>query len=145
SGTSLADDILGLAKLYPDSLASEKMETNQPVKDPNTQKFGDISDSGDNEPHANTPKSPSNMDANPAEPTVADSLRDDRRVDLVSSILSKPQRAFTTLKAWENFNDTTKNAIARDCSELITLANHLAEDSGSPRARNVFAELKKLI
>ncbi|KAH9324747.1 hypothetical protein KI387_004925, partial [Taxus chinensis] len=143
--TSLVDDILGLAKLYPDSPATEQIETNQPVEDPNTQKVGDILDFTDSEPHANTPKSPSNMDANPTEPVVADSLRDERRVELVSSILNKLQRAFNTLKAWEDFTETTRNAIARDCSELFTLADQLAEDSGSPRARNVVTELKNLI
>ncbi|KAH9291484.1 hypothetical protein KI387_043325 [Taxus chinensis] len=143
--TSLADDILGLAKLYPDSPASEQIETNQPVEDPNSQKFGDILVFTDSKPHADTLKSPSNMDANPAEPVVADSQRDERRVELVSSILNKLQRAFNALKAWEVFTDTTRNAIAKDCSELITLADQLAEDSGSPRARNVVAELKKLI
>ncbi|KAH9324434.1 hypothetical protein KI387_004612, partial [Taxus chinensis] len=54
-------------------------------------------------------------------PVVADSTRDERRVELVSSFLSKLQRAFTTLKAWEDFTDITRKSIAIDCAELITL------------------------
>ncbi|KAH9300653.1 hypothetical protein KI387_012236, partial [Taxus chinensis] len=97
------------------------------------------------DPHADTLKSPSNMDVNPTEPVVVDSQRDEHRVELVSSILNKLQCTFNALKAWEVFTDTTRNAIARDCSELITLVDQLAEDSGSPRARNVVADMKNLI
>ncbi|KAH9291543.1 hypothetical protein KI387_043266 [Taxus chinensis] len=40
--SSLAADILGLAKLYPDSPDSEQLEKNQPVDDPTTQTAGTI-------------------------------------------------------------------------------------------------------
>ncbi|KAH9324529.1 hypothetical protein KI387_004707, partial [Taxus chinensis] len=142
--TSLADDILGLAKLYPDSPASEQMETNQPVDDPIPQTVGDIPIFADSKPLADILKSSPNLDSIPTEPMVADFQRDERRVELVSSILNKLQRTFNALKAWEAFTDSTRSAIAKDCSELITLAEQLAEDSGSPRARNVVTELKKL-
>ncbi|KAH9314722.1 hypothetical protein KI387_023349 [Taxus chinensis] len=66
-------------------------------------------------------------------------------VNLISSTLNKLQRAFTTLKACESFTDTTRIAIAKDCFELLALTDQLAEDSGSPRAKNVVTELKKLI
>ncbi|KAH9291343.1 hypothetical protein KI387_043467 [Taxus chinensis] len=142
--TSLAADILGLAKLYPDSPASEQMEINQPVDDPTTQTAGNNPLFDDSDPPADTMQSSPNLNSTPAEPGTADTQRDDRRVDMVSSILNKLQRAFKALKAWEAFTDSTKSTIAKDCSELITLAEQLTEDSGSPRARTVVSELKKL-
>ncbi|KAH9289757.1 hypothetical protein KI387_033874, partial [Taxus chinensis] len=106
------------------------------VDDPSIQKVGDSLDSADSEHYAHSLNMPPKPEASSAEIVAADSLRDDCRVDLVSSILNKLQRAFTTLKAWESFTDTTRTAIAKDCSELLALADQLAEDSGSPRAKN---------
>ncbi|KAH9304312.1 hypothetical protein KI387_008716 [Taxus chinensis] len=142
---SLAEDLLGLAKLYPNSPGSEQTKTNLQVDNTSTQNVGEDSNSTDSATHANSPKSPPFMDENPAEPTVADSSRDEHRIEIVSSILDKLQHAFTTLKAWEDFTDSTRKAIVRDCADLITLAEKLTEDSGSPSAKHVVAELKKLI
>ncbi|KAH9305769.1 hypothetical protein KI387_010173 [Taxus chinensis] len=82
-------DILGLAQLYPDSPNSVQMETTQPFVDTNIHNAGDDLDSANSSPRTNSPLSPPNQDLNPAKPVVADSARDERRVELVSSILSK--------------------------------------------------------
>ncbi|KAH9291525.1 hypothetical protein KI387_043285 [Taxus chinensis] len=143
--SSLAADILGLAKLYPDSPDLEQLEKNQPVDDPTTQAAGNNPPFDDRDPPADTRHSSPNLNPTPAEPETANTQRDDRRVDMVSSILNKLQRAFKALKAWEAFTESTKSTIAKDCSELITLAEQLADDSGSPRARTAVSELKKLL
>ncbi|KAH9314334.1 hypothetical protein KI387_022961 [Taxus chinensis] len=143
--SSLAADILGLAKLYPDSPDSEQFENNQPVDDPITQSAGNNTLFDDKVPPADTFHSSPILDSTPAAPESADTQRDDCRVDMVSSILNKLQRAFKALKAWEAFTESTKTAIANDCSELINLAEQLANDSGSPRARTAVSELKKLL
>ncbi|KAH9324539.1 hypothetical protein KI387_004717, partial [Taxus chinensis] len=143
----LADDLLGHVKLYLDSLDSKKLEVKEDllVDDPSIQKVGDNSDSTDRKHHAHSWNMPSKPEASSAETAVADSLRDDRRVDLVSSILNKLQRAFTTLKAWESFTDNSRTAIAKYCFELLALADQLVEDLGSPKAKKAATELKKLI
>ncbi|KAH9292834.1 hypothetical protein KI387_041983 [Taxus chinensis] len=143
--SSLAADILGLAKLYPDSPDSEQLENIQPVDDPTTQAARNNPPFDDRDPPADTRHSSPCLNPTPAEPETADTQRDDRRVDMVSSILNKLQRAFKALKAWEAFTESTKCAIAKDYSELITLAEQLADDSGSPRARTAVSELKKLL
>ncbi|KAH9328652.1 hypothetical protein KI387_000760, partial [Taxus chinensis] len=76
------------------------------------------------------------MDSNPADTEYADAKKDHNRAEIISSILSKLQRAFKALKAWEDFTDSTRAAIAEDCSELLKLAELLANESGSPRAKN---------
>ncbi|KAH9318825.1 hypothetical protein KI387_020594 [Taxus chinensis] len=68
--TSLAEDILGLAKLYPDSPASEQLETNQPVDDPTSQTVGNNLLFDDSEPPADTMKSSPNLNSTPAEPAI---------------------------------------------------------------------------
>ncbi|KAH9288032.1 hypothetical protein KI387_032149, partial [Taxus chinensis] len=83
----------------------------------------------DRDPPADTMQSSLNLNSTPAEPGNADTQWDDRRVDMVSSILNKLQRAFKALKAYDAFTDSTKSAIAKDCSELITLAEQLADVS----------------
>ncbi|KAH9292126.1 hypothetical protein KI387_042686 [Taxus chinensis] len=142
---SRAADLLGLAQLYPDSPDSEQLDINQPVVDPISQSAGNNALFDDKVLAADTSHSSPIMDSKPAEPESADTKRDNRRADMVSSILSKLQRAFKALKAWEAFTESTRTAIADDCSELIKLAEHLANDSGSPRAKNAVSELKKLI
>ncbi|KAH9302909.1 hypothetical protein KI387_014492, partial [Taxus chinensis] len=143
--SSLAADILGLAKLYPDSPDSEQLENNQMVDNPITQSAGNNTLFDDKVPPADTLQSSPILNSTPAAPESADTQRDDRRVDMVSSILNKLQRAFKALKAWEAFTDSTKTAISNDCSELINLAEQLANDSGSPRARTAVSKLKKLL
>ncbi|KAH9318148.1 hypothetical protein KI387_019917, partial [Taxus chinensis] len=133
---SRAADLLGLAQLYPDSPDSEQLDINQPVVDPISQSAGNNALFDDKVLAADTSHSSPIMDSKPAEPESADTKRDNRRADMVSSILSKLQRAFKALKAWEAFTESTRTAIADDCSELIKLAEHLANDSGSPRAKN---------
>ncbi|KAH9298565.1 hypothetical protein KI387_030247, partial [Taxus chinensis] len=84
---------------------------------------------------ADTPLSTPVMDPNTAD-IDADDKNDHNRVDIISSILSKLQRAFKALKAWEDFMNSTRMALANDCSELLKLADLLANDSGSPRAKD---------
>ncbi|KAH9290345.1 hypothetical protein KI387_034462, partial [Taxus chinensis] len=126
--SSLAADILGLAKLYPDSPDSEQLENNQPVDDPITHSVGNNTLLDDKVPPADTFQSSPIQISTPTAPESADTQRDDCRVDMVSSILNKLQRAFKALKAWEAFTDSTKTTIAKDCSELINLSEQLAND-----------------
>ncbi|KAH9294257.1 hypothetical protein KI387_040536 [Taxus chinensis] len=143
--SSRAADLLGLAQLYPDSPDSEQLDNSQPVVDPITQSEGNNTLFDDKVLTADTSHSSLILDSKPTKPEFADTNRDNCRVDMVSSILNKLQRAFKALKAWEAFTESTKTAIANDCSELIKLAEHLANDSGSPRAKNAVSELKKLL
>ncbi|KAH9317971.1 hypothetical protein KI387_019740, partial [Taxus chinensis] len=87
--SSLAADILGLAKLYPDSPDSEQFENNQPVDDPITQSVGNNTLFDDKVPLADTFQSSPILNSIPAAPESADTQRDDCRVDMVSSILNK--------------------------------------------------------
>ncbi|KAH9302380.1 hypothetical protein KI387_013963, partial [Taxus chinensis] len=86
---SHAEDTLGLAQLYPDSLDSMQMETTKTFVDTTIHNVGDDLDLANSSPQTNSPLSPPNQDLNPIEPVVADSVRDECRVELVSSILSK--------------------------------------------------------
>ncbi|KAH9294307.1 hypothetical protein KI387_040486, partial [Taxus chinensis] len=99
--SSLVADILGLAKLYPDSPDSEQFDNSQPVVDPITQSAGNNTLFEDKVLTTDTLHSSPILDSTPAAPESADTHRDDRRVDMVSSILNKLQRAFKALKAWE--------------------------------------------
>ncbi|KAH9317867.1 hypothetical protein KI387_019636, partial [Taxus chinensis] len=101
----------------------------QPVDDPTTQTAGNNTLFDDRVPPIDTMQSSPNLNSTPAEPGTADTQRDDYRFDMVSSILNKLQRAFKALKAWEAFTVSTKSAIAKDCSKLITLTEQLADDS----------------
>ncbi|KAH9291398.1 hypothetical protein KI387_043409 [Taxus chinensis] len=134
-----------VAILYPDSPDSEQFDINQPVVEPISQSAGNKALFDEKVLAADTLHSPPIMESKPADSESADAKRDHSRADMVSSILSKLQRAFKALKAWEAFTESTRTAIADDCSELIKLAELLANDSGSPRAKNVVAELKNLI
>ncbi|KAH9328466.1 hypothetical protein KI387_000574 [Taxus chinensis] len=70
---------------------------------------------------------------------------EDRRVELVTSILAKLQRSFLVLKAWEIFIENTREVITKDCMELLTLTDQLANESSSIQAKNSIIELKKLL
>ncbi|KAH9291806.1 hypothetical protein KI387_043005 [Taxus chinensis] len=144
-GYSSAADLLGLAHLYPDSPEAEQCDINQHVAEPSSQSAEIKDPSIVKDFAADTPLSPPIMDSNPADTESADAKKDHNRAEIISSILSKLQRAFKALKAWEDFTDSTRAAIADDCSELLKLADLLANESGSPRAKNVVSELKKLI
>ncbi|KAH9294334.1 hypothetical protein KI387_040464, partial [Taxus chinensis] len=138
-------DLLGLAQLYPDSPEAEQFDINQHVAEPISQSAGNKAPSDKKDFIADTPHSPPVMDSNTANTESAEAKKDHNRADMISSILSKLQRAFKALKAWEDFTESTRAAIADDCSELIKLTELLANDSGSPRAKNAVSELKKLI
>ncbi|KAH9308495.1 hypothetical protein KI387_036406, partial [Taxus chinensis] len=84
---------------------------------------------------ADTPLSTPAMDFSTAD-IDADEKKDQNRADIISSILSKLQRAFKALKDWEDFTNSTRMALANDCSELLKLADLLANESGSPRAKD---------
>ncbi|KAH9292412.1 hypothetical protein KI387_042402 [Taxus chinensis] len=142
---SSAADLLGLAHLYPDSPEAEQDDTNQHVAEPSPPPADSMDPSAVKDFAADTPLSPPVMDSNTADIESADAKKDHNRAEIISSILSKLQRAFKALKAWEDFTDSTRAALADDCSELLKLADLLANDSGSPRAKNVVSELKKLI
>ncbi|KAH9291191.1 hypothetical protein KI387_043615 [Taxus chinensis] len=142
---SQAAALLGLAQLYPDSPDPEQLDINQPDVEPISQSVGSKAIFDEKILAADSLHSPPLMESNPADSEAADANRDNSRADMVSSILSKLQRAFKALKAWEAFTDSTRTAIADDCAELIKLADLLAKDSGSPRAKNVVSELKKLL
>ncbi|KAH9291493.1 hypothetical protein KI387_042689, partial [Taxus chinensis] len=140
---SQAADLLGLAKLYPDSPGSEQCDVSQPVNDPISQAAGSKDLLDKKKFAADTHHSTPLMDSNPADFESTDAPGDQCRADIVSSILSKLQRAFKVLKDWEAFTESTRNAIANDCAELIKLADLMANDSGLPRAKKVVSELKK--
>ncbi|KAH9314758.1 hypothetical protein KI387_023385, partial [Taxus chinensis] len=80
--SSLAADILGLAKLYPDSPNSDHFDNSQPVVDPITQSVGNNTLFEDKVLTADTFHSSSILDSTPAAPESADTHRDDRRVDM---------------------------------------------------------------
>ncbi|KAH9297642.1 hypothetical protein KI387_029324 [Taxus chinensis] len=143
-GLSGAADLLGLAQLYPDSSEEEQGDINQCVVEPSSHSAGSKDPSAVKDFTADTPLSTPVLESNTAD-IDADAKNDHNRADIISSILSKLQRAFKALKAWEDFTDSTRVALANDCSELLKLADLLANDSGSPRAKNVVSELKKLI
>ncbi|KAH9300049.1 hypothetical protein KI387_011632, partial [Taxus chinensis] len=132
---SQAADLLGLAKLYPDSPGSEQCDVSQPVADPISQAAGSKALLDEIFFAADTLHSTPLMESNPADSESADAKGDQCRADMVSSILSKLQRAFKALKDWEAFTESTRNVIANDCTELIKLADLIANDSGSPRAK----------
>ncbi|KAH9293702.1 hypothetical protein KI387_041094 [Taxus chinensis] len=142
---SQAAALLGLAQLYPDSPDPEQLDINQPVVEPISQSAGSKALFDEKILAADSLHSPPLMESNPADSEAADAKRDNSRADMVSSILSKLQRAFKALKAWEAFTDSTRTAIADDCAELIKLAELLAKDSGSPRAKNTVSKVKKLL
>ncbi|KAH9327653.1 hypothetical protein KI387_007831, partial [Taxus chinensis] len=133
---SQAADLLGLAKLYLDSPDSEQCDVSQPVADPISQAARSKALLDEKILVADTLHSTPLMESNPADSEFADAKGDQCRTDMVSSILSKLQRAFKVLKAWEAFTESTRNAIANDCAELIKLADLIANDSSSPRAKN---------
>ncbi|KAH9309064.1 hypothetical protein KI387_036975, partial [Taxus chinensis] len=133
---SSATDLLGLAHLYPDSPEAEQGDINQHVAEPSSHSAGTKDPSVVKDFAADTPLSPPVMDSNTADIESADAKKDHNRVEIISSILSKLRRSFKALKAWEEFTDSTRAALANDCSELLKLADLLANDSGSPRAKN---------
>ncbi|KAH9287660.1 hypothetical protein KI387_031777 [Taxus chinensis] len=141
---SQAADLLGLAKLYPDSPGSEQCDVSQQIKEPISQAAGSKALLDEKIVATDTLHSTPLMDSNPVDSESADAHGGQCRADMVSSILSKLQRAFKALKDWEAFTESTRNAIANDCAELIKLADLLANDSGSPRANEAVSELKKL-
>ncbi|KAH9324922.1 hypothetical protein KI387_005100 [Taxus chinensis] len=143
-GLSGAADLLGLAQLYPDSSEEEQGDINQFVTDPPSPSAGSKEPSAVKVSTADTPLSTPVKDCDTAD-IDADDKKDHSRADIISSILSKLQRAFKALKAWEDFTNSTRVALANDCSELLKLADLLANDSGSPRAKDAVSELKKLI
>ncbi|KAH9295685.1 hypothetical protein KI387_039273, partial [Taxus chinensis] len=134
-GLSGAADLLGLAQLYPDSSEEEQGDINQFVADPPSHSAGSKEPSAVKDSTADTPLSTPVMDCDTAD-IDADDKKDHSRADIISSILSKLQRAFKALKAWEDFTNSTRVALANDCSELLKLADLLANDSGSPRAKD---------
>ncbi|KAH9322185.1 hypothetical protein KI387_016824 [Taxus chinensis] len=141
---SQATNLLGLAKLYPDSPGTEQCDVSQPVADPISQVVGSKALLDEFFFAADTLHSTHLMDTNPADSESADAKGVQCSTDLVSSILSKLQHAFKALKDWEAFTESTRNAIANDCMELIKLADLMANDSGSPRAKKAVSKLKKL-
>ncbi|KAH9319010.1 hypothetical protein KI387_020779, partial [Taxus chinensis] len=80
--SSLIADILGLAKLYPDSPDSEQLAINQPVEDPITQSAGNNTLFDDKVPPADTFHSSPILDSTPTAPESADTQRDAYRVDM---------------------------------------------------------------
>ncbi|KAH9295568.1 hypothetical protein KI387_039156, partial [Taxus chinensis] len=134
-GLSGAADLLGLAQLYPDSSEEEQGDINQFVADPPSHSAGSKEPSNVKDSTADTPLSTPAMDFSTAD-IDADEKKDQNRADIISSILSKLQRAFKALKDWEDFTNSTRMALANDCSELLKLADLLANDSGSPRAKD---------
>ncbi|KAH9311979.1 hypothetical protein KI387_027014, partial [Taxus chinensis] len=112
---------------------------------PTTQATGNNPPFEDIDPPTDTRHSSPCLNPTLAELETTDTQRDDHRVDMFSSILKKLQCAFKDLKSWEAFTESTKCTISKDFSELITLAEQLADDSGSPRARTTVSELKNLL
>ncbi|KAH9295130.1 hypothetical protein KI387_038718 [Taxus chinensis] len=143
-GLSGVADLLGLAQLYPDSSEEEQGDINQFVADPPSHSAGSKEPSNVKDSTADTPLSTPAMDFSTAD-IDADEKKDQNRADIISSILSKLQHAFKALKDWEDFTNSTRMALANDCSELLKLADLLANDSDSPRAKDAVSELKKLI
>ncbi|KAH9312377.1 hypothetical protein KI387_027412, partial [Taxus chinensis] len=129
-------DLLGLAHLYPDSPEAEQGDINQHVAEPSSHSASTKDPSVVKDFTADTPLSPHVMDSNTTDIESTDAKKENNRAEIISSILSKLQRAFKALKAWEDFTDSTRAALADDCSELLKLADLLANDSGSPRAKN---------
>ncbi|KAH9291971.1 hypothetical protein KI387_042836 [Taxus chinensis] len=154
----LSDALLGLAKLYPDSPDSGLIGLDEELKEEglNFQRGTEniIMDDSEISPQDIQMEAAPNWEDTATGNTTKDNIGtvadtnnhpEERHVELVTSILAKLQRSFSVLKAWEIFTDNTRAAITKDCSELLTLADQLAEESGSIQAKNIVIELKKLL
>ncbi|KAH9294305.1 hypothetical protein KI387_040498, partial [Taxus chinensis] len=154
----LSEALLGLATLYLDSPDSRPMNMEEEfLAEGQTVQLGtDEVKMVDSEiihhdmlteahPKVEDTQAGSNSRANDVITTDDNTQPEDSQVDMVSSILSKLQRSFTILKAWEAYTNNIRTAITKYCSKLIALADLLAEESGSIHAKNIVKELKNLL
>ncbi|KAH9312096.1 hypothetical protein KI387_027131, partial [Taxus chinensis] len=124
----LLDALLGLAKLYPNSLdfgligldvelkeeghIFQRSFNNIIMKDRNTSPQDVQMDAAPNWKDVvtgNTTKDEIDMAVD------TENHLEDRHIDLVTSILAKLQHSFSVLKAWETFTMNTRAAITKDC------------------------------
>ncbi|KAH9310672.1 hypothetical protein KI387_025707, partial [Taxus chinensis] len=146
----LSDTLLGLAQLYPDSpnygLIGLDVEFKEEALNFQWSPDNIIMEDRDTSPQdvqmdvvpnwkdvasGNTTKVNIEIAAN------TENHPEDHHVELVTSILAKLQRSFSVLKAWEIVTENTRAAITKDYSELLTLADQLANELGSIQAKNI--------